>query len=248
MITYPAALPITGRRDDIIRAIRKHRVVVITGETGSGKTTQIPKMCLEAGRGLSGVIGCTQPRRVATVTVAHRIAEELGEEIGRSVGYQIRFEDRSSRNNCIKIMTDGILLNEAQNDPYLRRYDTIIVDEAHERSLNIDFVLGILLTLLRKRRDIKVIITSATIDTEKFSRAFHAPIIEVSGRMYPVEVRYQPLDHELEESGEITYVDGAVTALEKIMEGRSEGDVLIFMPTEQDIRETCQLIEAKFDQ
>jgi ATP-dependent helicase HrpA len=184
---------------------------------------------------------------VATVTVAHRIAEELGEEIGRSVGYQIRFEDRSGRNNSIKLMTDGILLNEAQNDPYLRRYDTIIVDEAHERSLNIDFVLGLLLTLLRKRRDIKVIITSATIDTEKFSRAFRAPIIEVSGRMYPVEVRYQPLDHELEDSGEITYVDGAVTALQKIMESRSEGDILIFMPTEQDIRETCQLIEAKFD-
>ena len=154
-ITYPAALPITARRADIVRAIRKHRVVVITGETGSGKTTQIPKMCLEAGRGLSGVIGCTQPRRVATVTVAHRIAEELGEEIGRSVGYQIRFEDRSGRNNYIKIMTDGILLNEAQNDPYLRRYDTIIVDEAHERSLNIDFVLGILMKLLRKRRDIR---------------------------------------------------------------------------------------------
>jgi ATP-dependent helicase HrpA len=246
-ITYPAALPITARKADIVRAIRKNRVVVITGETGSGKTTQIPKMCLEAGRGLSGVIGCTQPRRVAAVTVAHRIAEELGEEIGRSVGYQIRFEDRSGRNNFIKLMTDGILLNEAQNDPYLRRYDTIIVDEAHERSLNIDFVLGILLTLLRRRRDIKVIITSATIDTEKFSRAFDAPIIEVSGRTYPVEVRYQPLDHELEESGEITHVDGAVTALEKIMKGSAEGDVLIFMPTEQDIRETCQLIEAKFD-
>ncbi|MGA2330868.1 MAG: ATP-dependent RNA helicase HrpA [Syntrophales bacterium] len=244
-ITYPGALPITARRDDIVKAIRKHRVVVITGETGSGKTTQIPKMCIEVGRGVSGVIGCTQPRRVAAVTVAHRIAEELGEEIGRSVGYQIRFEDRSGRNNYIKIMTDGILLNEAQNDPHLRRYDTIIVDEAHERSLNIDFVLGILMKLLRRRKDIKVIITSATIDTEKFSRAFHAPIIEVSGRMYPVEVRYQPLDHELEESGEITYVDCAVTTLEKIMEGRSEGDVLIFMPTERDIRETCQLIEAK---
>jgi ATP-dependent RNA helicase HrpA len=246
-ITYPAALPITARRADIIRAITRHRVVIITGETGSGKTTQIPKMCLEAGRGLSGLIGCAQPRRVAAVTVAHRIAEELGEEIGRSVGYQIRFEDRSSRKNSIKLMTDGILLNEAQNDPYLRRYDTIIVDEAHERSLNIDFVLGILLKLLQTRRDIKVIITSATIDTEKFARAFHAPIIEVSGRMYPVEVCYRPLDHELEESGEITHIDGAVTALGKIMEGRAEGDVLVFMPTEQDIRETCQLIEAKFD-
>ena len=247
VITYPGALPITARRDDIVRTIRKHRVVVITGETGSGKTTQIPKMCIEAGRGLLGVIGCTQPRRVAAVTVAHRIAEELGEEIGRSVGYQIRFEDRSGRNNYIKIMTDGILLNEAQNDPYLRRYDTVIVDEAHERSLNIDFVLGILLTLVRKRSDIKVIITSATIDTEKFSRAFHAPIIEVSGRMYPVDVRYQALDHELEESGEITYVDGAVKALEKVLKDRSEGDILIFMPTERDIRETCQLIEAKLD-
>src|SRR5512136_2777681 len=246
-IIYPADLPITTRRTDIVRAIRKHRTVVITGETGSGKTTQIPKMCLEAGRGRPGLIGCTQPRRVATVTVAHRIAEELGEEIGHSVGYQIRFEDRSGRNNRIKLMTDGILLNEAQNDPYLRRYDTIIVDEAHERSLNIDFVLGMLLTLLRKRRDLRIIITSATIDTEKFARVFQAPIIEVSGRTYPVEVRYHPLDHDLEESGEITHVDGALTALGKIMDGSSEGDVLVFMPTEQDIRETCQLIETRFD-
>jgi len=176
-ITYPEALPITAKKNDIVEAIKRHRVVVITGETGSGKTTQIPKMCLEAGRGMTGVIGCTQPRRVAATTVAHRIAEELGEEVGRSVGYQIRFEDRSGKNNYIKIMTDGILLNDAQNDPYLRQYDTIIVDEAHERSLNIDFVLGILRMLLRKRKDLKVIITSATIDTEKFARAFHAPII-----------------------------------------------------------------------
>ena len=246
-LTYPEALPITAKKDDIVEAIKKHRVVVITGETGSGKTTQIPKMCLEAGRGIYGFIGCTQPRRVAAITVAHRIADELGEEIGRSVGYQIRFEDRSGRNNYIKIMTDGILLNEAQNDPYLSRYDTIIVDEAHERSLNIDFVLGILRTLLRKRRDLKVIITSATIDTEKFSRAFHSPIIEVSGRMYPVEVRYKPLDHQLEESGEISYVDAAVIAVEKLMAERFGGDILIFMPTEQDIRETCELIEAKLD-
>ena len=185
-ITYPEALPITSKKNDIVTTIQKHRVVVITGETGSGKTTQIPKMCLEAGRGITGMIGCTQPRRVAAITVAHRIAEELGEEVGRSVGYQIRFEDRTGKSNYIKIMTDGILLNEAQNDPFLRHYDTIIVDEAHERSLNIDFVMGILRTLLRKRKDLKVIITSATIDTQKFSHAFHAPIIEVSGRMYPV--------------------------------------------------------------
>ncbi|NTW17270.1 MAG: AAA family ATPase, partial [Syntrophaceae bacterium] len=148
-ITYPEALPITSKKNDIVRAIQRHRVVVITGETGSGKTTQIPKMCLEAGRGISGIIGCTQPRRVAAITVAHRIAEELGEEVGRSVGYQIRFEDRTGKSNYIKIMTDGILLNEAQNDPFLHHYDTIIVDEAHERSLNIDFVMGILRTLLR---------------------------------------------------------------------------------------------------
>jgi len=246
-ITYPEALPITAKKDDIINAIKRHRVIVITGETGSGKTTQIPKMCLEAGRGIFGTVGCTQPRRVAAITVAHRIAEELGEEIGHSVGYQIRFEDRSGQNNYIKIMTDGILLNKAQNDPYLHLYDTIIVDEAHERSLNIDFVLGILRTLLRKRRDLKVIITSATIDTEKFSRAFHAPIIEVSGRMYPVEVRYRPLDNELEESGEITYVDAAVSAVKKLMAERYGGDILVFMPTERDIRETCELIEAKLD-
>ncbi len=244
-IKYPEALPITAKRNDIVEAIKNNRVVVITGETGSGKTTQIPKMCLEAGRGIFGIIGCTQPRRVAAVTVAHRIAEELDEEVGRSVGYQIRFEDRSGRNNYIKIMTDGILLNEAQNDPYLRRYDTIIVDEAHERSLNIDFVMGILRTLLRKRRDLKVIITSATIDTEKFSRSFQAPTVEVSGRMYPVELRYRPLDHDLEEAGEITYVDAAVSAAEKLMEDRYGGDMLIFMPTEQDIRETCELLETK---
>jgi len=246
-ITYPESLPITAKKDEIIHAIKRHRVVVITGETGSGKTTQIPKMCLEAGRGITGIIGCTQPRRVAAMTVAHRIAEELNEGIGVSVGYQIRFEDRTDKNNYIKIMTDGILLNEAQNDPYLRRYDTIIIDEAHERSLNIDFILGILRTLLKKRKYLKVIITSATIDTEKFSRAFHAPIIEVSGRMYPVEVRYTPIDHVLEESGEITYVDAAVSAVKKLMKEIYGGDVLIFMPTEQDIRETCELIETSLN-
>jgi len=246
-ITYPEALPITAKKDDIVRAIKRNRVVVITGETGSGKTTQIPKMCLDAGRGIYGVIGCTQPRRVAAITVAHRIAEELGEEIGRSVGYQIRFEDRTGHHNFIKIMTDGILLNEAQIDPYLRRYDTIIVDEAHERSLNIDFVLGILRMLIRKRKDLKIIITSATIDTEKFSKAFRAPVIEVSGRTYPVEIRYHPLDHELEDSDEISHVDAAFNATKKLIADRYGGDILIFMPTEQDIREICELMEVKLD-
>ncbi len=245
-ITYPASLPIVARKEDIIRAIRRHPVVVITGETGSGKTTQIPKMCLEAGRGLRGVIGCTQPRRVAAVTVAQRIAEELGEDVGRSIGYKIRFEDRSGPRPLIKLMTDGILLMEAQADPRLRAYDTIIVDEAHERSLNIDFTLGILKKLLRIRRDLKVIVTSATIDTEKFSRAFDdAPIIEVSGRMYPVDVRYRPLDPEEEEKGDFTYVDAAVRAVDDLKKERKRGDILIFMPSEQDIRETCDLLEGR---
>lgn len=245
-ITYPESLPVTARKEDIIRAIRRHNVVVVTGETGSGKTTQIPKMCLEAGRGVRGIIGCTQPRRIAAVTVAQRTAEELGEAVGHSIGYKIRFEDRSGPRPLIKFMTDGILLMEAQADPRLTAYDTIIVDEAHERSLNIDFVLGILRKLIRSRRDLKVIITSATIDTEKFSRAFDdAPIIEVSGRMYPVEVRYRPLDPEEEERGDFTCVDAAVRVVEDLKKERKRGDILIFMPTEQEIRETCDLLKGR---
>jgi len=242
-VRYPGALPIAVRRADIVEAIRKHPVVVITGETGSGKTTQIPKMCLEAGRGLDGRIGCTQPRRVAAVTVSQRIAEEMGEEPGRSVGYKIRFEDRTSPEGYIKIMTDGILLMEAQSDPFLNEYDTIIVDEAHERSLNIDFVLGILKNLLRRRRDLKVIITSATIDTGKFSAAFgDAPIIEVSGRLYPVEIRYEPPEEDPEE---ITHVEAAVRVVDDLLDGGGGGDILVFMPTEQDIRETCEMLEGR---
>jgi ATP-dependent helicase HrpA len=245
-IIYPDFLPILERKADIIAAIRRHPVVVVTGETGSGKTTQIPKMCIEAGRGMRGIIGCTQPRRIAAVTVARRIAEELGEEVGLSVGYKIRFEDRSGPRPLIKLMTDGILLMEAQTDPNLRDYDTIIVDEAHERSLNIDFTLGILKKLLQKRRNLRVVITSATIDTQKFSRAFDdAPIIEVSGRLFPVEVRYLPLDAQAEERGDLTYVDAAVRAVDELRMKSRHGDILIFMPTEQDIRETCDLLEGR---
>ena len=171
---YDPALPIIDKKDEIIRAISGHPVVIVSGETGSGKTTQIPKFCLDAGRGLSGVIGCTQPRRIAAMTVANRIAEELGELLGQSVGYKIRFTDRTSHDSIIKVMTDGILLAETLHDPFLNRYDTLIVDEAHERSLNIDFILGIVKTLLRKRNDLKLIITSATIDTDKFSKAFRS--------------------------------------------------------------------------
>ncbi|MBM4314041.1 MAG: ATP-dependent RNA helicase HrpA, partial [Deltaproteobacteria bacterium] len=246
-IVYPPSLPILERKTDIVAAIRKHPVIVITGETGSGKTTQLPKMCLEAGRGLAGMIGCTQPRRIAATTVARRIAEEMGEDIGRSVGFHVRFDYQTHREAFIKIMTDGILLMEAQTDPLLRAYDTVIVDEAHERSLNIDFVLGILKTILAHRSDLRVVITSATIDTEKFSRAFgNAPIIEVSGRLYPVEVRYDPLDPKLEERGEITPVEAAVRAVENLEEMHERGDILIFMPTEQDIRETCSLLPGRF--
>src|SRR6266705_146303 len=192
-ITYPSELPVSQRKDEILAAIRDHQVVIIAGETGSGKTTQIPKICLELGRGVDGQIGHTQPRRLAARTVAERIAEELGSALGEAVGYQVRFTDVSADGTLVKLMTDGILLNELARDRDLRRYDTLIIDEAHERSLNIDFILGYLRQLLPRRPDLKVIITSATIDPERFAEHFKdartgqpAPIIEVSGRTYPV--------------------------------------------------------------
>ena len=251
---YDPALPIIDKKDEIIQAIRRHPVVIVAGETGSGKTTQLPKFCLDAGRGLDGIIGCTQPRRIAAMTVANRIAEELKEPLGQSVGYKIRFTDRTSRHSIIKIMTDGILLAETLSDPFLKRYDTLIVDEAHERSLNIDFILGIVKTLLHRRSNLKLIITSATIDTDKFSRAFdQAPVIEVSGRMYPVEVRYltpdappnSPSTASSDTDGEPTPVELAVKAVDRLCRQEPFGDVLIFMPTEQDIRETCEMIAGR---
>ncbi|MBC8432994.1 MAG: ATP-dependent RNA helicase HrpA [Desulfobacterales bacterium] len=243
---YDPALPITAKKDEIIDAVAGNPVVIISGETGSGKTTQIPKFCLAAGRGIDGKIGCTQPRRIAATTVSRRIAQELGEQLGQSVGYKIRFQDKTSPDAYIKIMTDGILLAETQNDPDLTEYDTIIVDEAHERNLNIDFILGFLKTLLKKRKDLKVIITSATIDTEKFSKAFdRAPVIEVSGRMYPVEVRYHPYDSETADDDEPAHIETAVRALDKLQRESPFGDILIFMPTEQDIRETREVIEGR---
>jgi ATP-dependent helicase HrpA len=247
-LTYPAELPITPRKDDIVAAIRANQVVIIAGETGSGKTTQIPKMCLEAGLGIEAKIGCTQPRRVAALSISHRIAEELNVNLGREVGCKIRFDDRSSPQTYIKLMTDGILLAETQGDPLLSEYNCLIIDEAHERSLNIDFLLGYLKGLLAQRKELKLIITSATIDTATFSRAFdNAPVIEVSGRLYPVEVIYLPLDEASEEEGDLTYVDAAVRATEQIMADSSAGDVLIFMPGERDIRETSDLLEGRFE-
>jgi ATP-dependent helicase HrpA len=243
---YPPALPITAKRHEIVRAIRHHPVVIISGETGCGKSTQIPKMCLEAGRGIAGKIGCTQPRRIAAITIAHRIAEELGETLGRSVGYKIRFQDRTAREGYIKIMTDGMLLAETQSDHGLTEYDTLIIDEAHERSLNIDFLLGIVRILLDTRPELKVVITSATLDTEKFSEAFgRAPVIHVGGRMFPVEVEYMPPESFSKDTDEGDYVDMAVRTAERLKARRLGGDILVFMPTEQDILETCEKLEGK---
>lgn len=258
-IHFDLNLPINEKKNEIIDAIKKNNVVIISGETGSGKTTQIPKFCLEAGRGIRGMIGCTQPRRIAAITVARRIAFELNQELGQSVGYKIRFNDKTPANANIKLMTDGILLAETQQDRFLNQYDTLIVDEAHERSLNIDFTLGILRNLLKQRKDLKLIITSATIDTEKFSKAFNnAPVIEVSGRMYPVETIYQPIispedqndpgdrnDPDKTSSEDQSYVEAAAQAASKLISRSKTGDILIFMPTEQDIGETMELIRGK---
>ena len=238
-IHYPD-LPIADKRKEIAEAISEHQVVVIAGETGSGKTTQLPKICLELGRGVHGLIGHTQPRRLAARTVAQRIADELATPLGEGVGYQVRFNEHISENAHIKLMTDGILLAEIQRDKYLNRYDTLIIDEAHERSLNIDFLLGFLKQLLPKRPDLKVIITSATIDLESFSKHFDdAPIIEVSGRTYPVETLYRPLD-DLSPEGDLAV--GIEMAIGELInaEGGSKGDVLVFLSGEGDIREVAR--------
>ncbi|MBL9134269.1 MAG: ATP-dependent RNA helicase HrpA [Verrucomicrobiales bacterium] len=243
---YPPELPITAKKDEILAAIRSRQVVVVAGETGSGKTTQIPKICLEAGLGIEAKIGCTQPRRVAALSISQRVAEELGVGWSREIGCKIRFDDRSSPETFVKFMTDGMLLAEMQGDPLLSEYNAIVLDEAHERSLNIDFLLGHLKTLLPRRSDLKLVITSATIDTAAFAQAFDdAPVVEVSGRMYPVEVRYAPISAEEEESGELTSIDAAVRATERIVDGGGSGDVLIFMPGERDIRETTDQLEAR---
>jgi ATP-dependent helicase HrpA len=257
-IRYPQELPVSQRKDDIAAAIRDHQVVIVAGETGSGKTTQLPKICLELGRGIAGQIGHTQPRRIAARTVAERIADELGTQLGDVVGYKVRFTDKSGDATSVKLMTDGILLAEIGSDRNLHRYDTLIIDEAHERSLNIDFILGYLRQLLPRRPDLKVIITSATIDPERFAEHFAdprtgqpAPIVEVSGRTYPVEVRYRPVgdpereaaqDREAaEDRDQVTAITDAIGELER----EGPGDILVFLSGEQEIRDTADALKGR---
>ena len=252
-VHYDDSLPIAAKRDEIKRAIAGSQVVVIAGETGSGKTTQLPKICLEIGRGVNGLIGHTQPRRLAARSVATRVAEEIGAPLGELVGFQVRFEDQSNERTLVKLMTDGILLAETQNDRFLSRYDTLIIDEAHERSLNIDFLLGYLKTILPQRPDLKVIITSATIDLERFSAHFDdAPIIEVSGRTFPVDVWYRPLSAEVDEEGnrveeDLSIDQGILAALRELetherASGKPPGDALVFLPGEREIRDTADFL------
>ncbi len=252
-IRLDESLPIAARGEDIVRLIREHQVVVIAGETGSGKTTQLPKLCLAAGRGEAGMIGCTQPRRLAARSVARRVAEELGTPLGDLVGFQVRFNDQVSERSLVKFMTDGILLAETQGDPWLSAYDTIIIDEAHERSLNIDFLLGYLKRLAARRPELKIIVTSATIDTARFAGHFDgAPVVEVEGRAYPVELRWRPVDQPGSErmrglgQGSAEHI---ATVLDEIMTDRSlgdgPGDVLVFLPGEREIRDAHQLLSRR---
>ena len=239
---FDNTLPVHEKLEEIKKAIAENQVTIICGETGSGKTTQLPKICLELGRGAAGLIGHTQPRRLAARSVAERIAEELKSEIGSAVGYKVRFTDHTSRDACVKLMTDGILLAETQTDRYLAAYDTIIIDEAHERSLNIDFLLGYLKQLLPRRPDLKVIITSATIDAERFSQHFNgAPVLEVSGRTYPVEILYRPLTSKDEDDAEIELTDAIVDAADELAR-HGEGDILVFLPGEREIREAAEAL------
>ncbi len=237
---YSSNLPILEHREKIVSLLKKNQVLIVAGETGSGKTTQLPVICLEAGLGTNGKIGCTQPRRIAATSIAARVAQELNCILGNEVGYKIRFSDMDQPQTAIKFMTDGILLAEIEHDPLLRMYDTLIIDEAHERSLNIDFIIGYLRKILPSRPDLKVIISSATIDTELFSKSFNsAPVIEVSGRMYPVEVLYLDPSEDSEDKEDIDYINAAVRAVKDLVDLYGTGDMLIFMPTERDIRETC---------
>ncbi|MEI6738386.1 MAG: helicase-related protein, partial [Pseudomonadota bacterium] len=240
---FDDALPIAERRAEIAKLIQDNQVVIVCGETGSGKTTQLPKICLELGRGINGMIGCTQPRRIAARTLASRLAHELKQTGQHAVGYKIRFNDKTTDDTFVKVMTDGILLAETHSDRNLWAYDTIIIDEAHERSLNIDFLLGYVKQLMVKRPDLKIIVTSATIDPQRFSNHFNgAPVIEVSGRTYPVEVRYRP-EHFLDDAEDAVDIEDAVThAVDELFRETHDGDVLVFLPGEREIRDTAEAL------
>ena len=243
---FQSDLPVNERRADIAELIAKHQVVIVCGETGSGKTTQLPKICLDLGIGARGLVGHTQPRRLAARSVATRLAQELKTQVGAGVGVKIRFHDKSTPESWVKLMTDGILLAESQSDPYLNAYEAIIIDEAHERSLNIDFLLGYLKQLLPKRPDLKLIITSATIDAERFSQHFNAngkpaPVIEVSGRLYPVEVRYRPVEDVDKQDDERDLYDAIVDAADELAR-LGPGDILVFLPGEREIREAAEAL------
>src|SRR5258706_11017519 len=243
--SYPQDLPIAQHRDEIARLIRGHPVTIVCGETGSGKTTQLPKICLELERGAAGFIGCTQPRRIAARSLAHRLAQELPEAPRGFVGHKIRFQDETRPDTVLKVMTDGVLLAETPSDRELRAYDTIIVDEAHERSLNVDFLLGYLKRLVSARPELKVVVTSATIDTERFSKFFDgAPVIEVSGRTYPVEVRYRPEFFEVEDEDDepVDLNEAIAKAVDEIARASREGDILVFLPGEREIREAAEAL------
>ena len=238
---YPPELPVSEKRDEIARALQANQVVIVCGETGSGKTTQLPKICLELKRGVAGMVAHTQPRRIAARSVAARIAQEMGSPLGQHIGYRVRFSDRVSEDNYVRVMTDGILLAETQTDRFLNAYDTIIIDEAHERSLNIDFLLGYVKRLLPKRPELKLVITSATIDAQRFSEHFgNAPVIEVSGRLYPVEVRYHPIEAQDEDEQEVDLPEAIADAVDEVSRLSASGDVLVFLPGEREIREVAE--------
>src|SRR3954469_1110144 len=244
-IRFDGSLPINARREEICAAVERHPVVIVCGETGSGKTTQLPKMLLEMGREKSGRIGHTQPRRIAARSVAARIAEELGTEVGGVVGCKVRFHEQVGSRTAIKLMTDGILLAETQGDRDLREYGSIILDEAHERSLNIDFLLGYVKQLVARRSELRVVVTSATIDAERFSRHFDgAPVIEVSGRLYPVEVRYRPVAGDAEDTTRDEEEAALADAVGELSR-EGEGDVLVFLPGEREIRDAAQTLRRR---
>ncbi|MGV6857797.1 MAG: ATP-dependent RNA helicase HrpA [bacterium] len=247
VISYPEELPVSQKREQLVEAIKNHQVILVCGETGSGKTTQLPKLCLEAGRGRSATIGHTQPRRLAASAVSARLAEEMQTTVGEQVGFKVRFSDKTSPETLVKVMTDGILLAEIQQDRWLNQYDTLIIDEAHERSLNIDFLLGYLKQLLKKRRDLKLIITSATIDAQRIAQHFgNAPIVEVSGRSYPVDILYRPLQNPDSADGDLSLAEAIDSGIEELQR-KGRGDILVFLPGEREIREISHRLRHRHD-